>query len=112
MELRGKVWFRNSNESSWVALLKEVDPLRRCLHFSTSGHHDEVGILPSGSSSYLRKNKGVYRKNVPLQGRLSGREHRGRWRKVTLELKLKKNIKSKIRRYHGKFRPGRQSIDA
>ena len=39
-------------------------------------------------------------------------EEGGRTAEVTLELKLMKNIESKVRRYHGKFRAGRQSFDA
>ena len=41
-----------------VALFEAIDPLCGCLHFSASGHHDEVVILSSGVPSYLRKNKG------------------------------------------------------
>ena len=43
--------------SALVALLEEADPLCSCLHFSASGHHDEVVVLPLGSSPYLRKDK-------------------------------------------------------
>ena len=41
-----------------VALLEEVNPIYRCLHTSALGQNDEVVILSSGSSSYLRKGYG------------------------------------------------------
>jgi hypothetical protein len=64
--------------------------------FLCCGHHDEVGVLSSGTPSYLRKNKGwAFWENGPRQGCLSGRQHRGRWRKVTLESKLKKISRAK-----------------
>ena len=64
--------------------------------FLCFGHHDEVGVLSSGTPSYLRKNKGwAFWENGPRQGCLSGRQHRGRWRKVTLESKLKKISRAK-----------------
>ena len=64
--------------------------------FLCFGHHDEVGVLSSGTPSYLRKNKGwALWENGPRQGCLSGRQYRGRWRKVTLESKLKKISRAK-----------------
>ena len=60
-------------------------------------------------SSFLRelhrtydRVRGVFWKNGPLQGLLSGQYHRGRWRKVTLELNLKKS-REQVRKYHEKF---------
>ena len=59
---------------------EEVNPLRSCLHFSTSSHHDQVFILSSGSpSSYERDQGEKFRKNAAPRRRASDGELNGKY---------------------------------
>ena len=75
-----------SSQSSWSFSFMSL-----FLFFRSSWSQDPS----SGTPAYLRKNRGVSRKNGALQGWLSGRQHQGKWRKVTLELKLKNISRAK-----------------
>ena len=93
----GRLGLRNSSECSWSWLFFS----KRLIHYV------DVFILlfqviMMKLSSFLRelhrtydRVRGVFWKNGLLQGLLSGQYHRGRWRKVSLELQLKKLSRAK-----------------